>query len=184
MRLNKIISVLAALSVMLTCVSVSAANVTSETDNEAASMAVSLLEELKVIYEQSEFAYSSSITRADFAVYAARTLGIDDKITDKATRYYVDTAQYDYAAYSVNTLVEKGILSVDDERLFRPSEAITFDEAVKIVVCMTGYRPVAEARGGYPGGYISTAASLKLTQGLSRGGVFSLNDAAIFYTTP
>lgn len=179
MRLNKIISVLAALSVMLTCVSVSAANVTSETDNEAASMAVSLLEELKVIYEQSEFAYSSSITRADFAVYAARTLGIDDKITDKATRYYVDTAQYDYAAYSVNTLVEKGILSVDDERLFRPSEAITFDEAVKIVVCMTGYRPVAEARGGYPGGYISTAASLKLTQGLSRGGVFSLNDAAI-----
>lgn len=179
MRFNKIISVLAALSVMLTCVSVSAANATSETDNEAASMAVSLLEELEVIYEQSEFAYSSSITRADFAVYAARTLGIDDKITDKATRYYVDTAQYDYAAYSVNTLVEKGILSVDDERLFRPSEAITFDEAVKIVVCMTGYRPVAEARGGYPGGYISTATSLKLIQGLSMGGVFSLNDAAI-----
>lgn len=179
MRLNKIISVLAALSIMLTCVSVSAANVTSETDNEAASMAVSLLEELKVIYEQSEFAYSSSITRADFAVYAARTLGIDDKITDKATRYYVDTAQYDYAAYSVNTLVEKGILSVDDERLFRPSDAITLDEAIKIVVCMTGYRPVAEARGGYPGGYISTATSLKLTQGLSRGGAFSLNDAAI-----
>lgn len=179
MRLNKIISVLAAISIALTCVCVSAADNTVSADSETASIAVSLLEELKVIYEQNEFAYDSSITRADFAVYAARVLGIDDKQTDKATRYYIDMAQYDYAAYSVNTLVDRGILSVDDERLFRPSDAITLDEAVKIVVCMTGYRPVAEARGGYPGGYISTATSLKLLQGLSRGGVFSLNDAAI-----
>ena len=179
MRLNKIISVLAAISIALTCVCVSAADNTVSTDSETASIAVSLLEELKVIYEQNEFAYDSSITRADFAVYAARVLGIDDKQTDKATRYYIDMAQYDYAAYSVNTLVDRGILSVDDERLFCPSDAITLDEAVKIVVCMTGYRPVAEARGGYPGGYISTATSLKLLQGLSRGGVFSLNDAAI-----
>lgn len=179
MRFNKIISVLAAISIALTCVCVSAADNTVSTDSETASIAVSLLEELKVIYEQNEFAYDSSITRADFAVYAARVLGIDDKQTDKAIRYYIDMAQYDYAAYSVNTLVDRGILSVDDERLFRPSDAITLDEAIKIVVCMTGYRPVAEARGGYPGGYISTATSLKLIQGLSRGGAFSLNDAAI-----
>ena len=53
MRFNKIISVLAAISIALTCVCVSAADNTVSTDSETASIAVSLLEELKVIYEQN-----------------------------------------------------------------------------------------------------------------------------------
>ena len=143
--------------------------------------AVNLLEMLQVIFEKNDFEYESAVSRADFAVYAARVLGIDDTVSDTETRYYIDMATYDYAAYSVNTLVERGILSVGEDKLFRPSDAVTYEEAVKMVICMLGYKPAAEARGGYPAGYLRVASQLDLDYG-NNDQIFSLNEAAVLFS--
>lgn len=50
---------------------------------------------------------------------------------------------------------------------FRPDEAVTAEQAVKLVVAMLGYTPVAEANGGYPVGYIQTSAQIGLTEGFT-----------------
>lgn len=151
----------------------------TDADVQTVNNAIALLEKLQIIYPQSELTYTSSVSRADFVLYAARSMGINDKLTDKSTRYYIDMASYDYAAYCVNSFVEKGFLSVSDDRMFRPSEPITLSEAVKIAICMAQYRPMAEARGGYPAGYISAAAKLELLDGISSGDTFTFNDAAV-----
>lgn len=171
--LKRIISVILVFLMILGTVSVVSAEKTTDR-NENAAM---LLEKLKIVYGKDEEQFNSVVSRADFAVYAARALGIDDNVRDNETRYFIDMAQYDYAAYSVNTLVDRSIISVGDDRLFRPSEPVTYEEAVKIVVSMLGYRPAAEGRGGYPTGYLRVASSLDLVGG-SHTGNFSLYDAA------
>lgn len=179
--IKRVISVILIIATLFTCVCVSAEETAELSVNENA---VKLLEDLKIIYPKIEEQYHSSVTRADFAVYAARALGINDMTDPGDIRYYIDMAMYDYASYSVNCLVERGVLSVGEDRMFRPAEPITYSEAVKIVVCMLGYRPVAETKGGYPIGYNVTASRLDLLDGISENAeqLFTLNDAiAIIY---
>ena len=170
--LKKIISVILSFMIVFSVTGAMAAETSSPYEN-----AVNLLEKLNILYEKNSAVYDSAVSRADFAVYAARVLGIDDTIRDKDTRYFIDMAMYDYAAYSVNCLVERGILSVGDNRMFRPADPITYAEAVKIAVCMLGYKPAAEARGGYPSGYVTIASQLDLIDN-NQDDVFSLNDVA------
>ena len=173
---KKIISLTLIIATLFTFICVSAEEVESVSVNENATQ---LVEDLGIVYPKVEEEYFSVVTRADFALYAARALGIDDMTDPGDTRYYIDMAMYDYAAYSVNCLVERGILSVGENRMFRPADPITYDEALKIVVCMLGYNPAAKALGGFPVGYNKIASRLELTDSLSDDAKtsFVLNDA-------
>lgn len=169
----------ALLSVIMACSCVVSVSAKDKTDVDEALYSKNLLEYLKIIYPQNDFAYETAITRADFAVYAARAMGIDDSVTDRKTRYYIDMAEYDYASYAVNQMVERGILSVDDSRMFRPADVITYQEAMKVIVSSLGYNSYAELQGGYPTGYMNIAKQLKLDKNVSSDDVFTLNDAII-----
>ena len=169
----------ALLSVIMACSCLVTVSAKSKTDVDEAVYAKNLLEYLKIVYPQNDFAYEAEVTRADFAVYAARAMGIDDSLTDRETRYYIDMAEYDYASYAVNQMVEKGIFVVDSSRIFRPADAITYQEAVKVIVSVLGYGSYAEFHGGYPAGYTNVAKQLKLDKNISYGGAFTLNDAII-----
>jgi len=139
---------------------------------------IELLNWLGIVFPKGEEQYNSDVNRADFAVYLARALGIDDTTDPGDVRYFIDMPMYDYATYSVNCLVEKGILSVNEEKLFYPSRPITYQEVMKMVVCALGYKPVADAKGGYPNGYTFVANKLGISDGVSRssGHKFTLND--------
>lgn len=50
---------------------------------------------------------------------------------------------------------------------FYPDQAITMNEAIKMVVCTLGYNVAAEDAGGYPRGHIVMAAKLGLLRGVS-----------------
>lgn len=173
--IKRIFSVILAVSLALTSLCVWAEDKAAESvKNENAS---ELFEWLGIVFSKSDEQHQAEITRADFVVYTARALGIDDTIDPGETRYFVDMAMYDYASYSVNCLVEKGILSVGENKMFRPAEPITYNEAVKIAVCALGYKPVAETKGGYPNGYLFTAKQLGLLNEVSAVQKFTLNDA-------
>lgn len=176
--IKRVLSILLAVSMVFSVMYASAAEGKTAQINKNA---INLLERLGIIFPKTDEVYNAEISRADFAVYAARTLGYDDNTDPGETRYFVDMAMYDYAAYSTNCLVEKGALSVGDNRMFRPNEPITYSEAVKIAVCMLGYKPVAEIRGAYPAGYMAVAKNLELLDGISSNASekFTMNDAII-----
>lgn len=46
------------------------------------------------------------------------------------------------------------------ESLFAPDEYITYQDALKILVCALGYEDMAKQRGEYPTGYVSTAKDI------------------------
>lgn len=123
---------------------------------------------------------AEKITRADFALYTTRLLGI--KVFEKNNdRYFYDVPMNHYALNSINKLVELNIISLPNDREFRPDEIITFDEACKMLVSALGYDDIAVAEGGYPGGYLKMANRLKISGGISAGELLTENAVLMLY---
>lgn len=70
---------------------------------------------------------------------------------------------------AARALCNIGIISPSENGKFNPDDNIGYFEALKIAVCALGCRVKAEHSGGYPAGYISTAADLKITRGINTG---------------
>ena len=95
------------------------------------------------------------VKRGEMAKLIAQTL----KMTSSAAFYlpeFSDVAK-DNPNYNYIGLIEKkGIADGYGNGNFKPDENITYYEAVKMIVCMLGYKPEAEIKG-YPEGYLQTA---------------------------
>ena len=98
------------------------------------------------------------MTRGDFAAYTAKVCKLTE--TDKNV-YFSDVPRSNGNVSYINALADAGIIN-KDSKLFRPDDAITVPEAVKIVVNAIGYALVADMEGGYPGGYMSVAEDLDI----------------------
>ena len=59
-----------------------------------------------------------------------------------------------------------GIMTGDENGNFNPQNQISNEEIIKMIVCLIGYKEKAEQNGGYPTGYIMTAATCGVTKGL------------------
>ena len=60
-----------------------------------------------------------------------------------------------------------GIIDGYEDGTFKPEQDVTVQEMLKIMICLLGYEPQAEATGGYPHGYIKTASRLGLLEGIA-----------------
>lgn len=99
----------------------------------------------------SDFVPNSSkkVTRAQFAMYAARMmLSADFKLNSDTVLPFSDVAindeEYPYIAF----LYGQKIVSGDGSGFFRPDDNITADEMSKILLGVTGYLPVAQSSAG------------------------------------
>lgn len=101
------------------------------------------------------------VTRADFAVYVARILHVDEYSTENKT-YYYDVPMTHWAAPCINALVSANALTVGDDKMFRPDDNITLDEATKILGTIMGYTTYADINGGYPNGWRAVATATEL----------------------
>lgn len=113
---------------------------------------------------------AEAVTRGQFAVLAAQLLGMEPQTLHSAPHaVFDDVADSDKAYAAVSFLADKGVVG-GDGGIFCPERAITYNEAVKILVCALGYEAPAIAKGGYPGGYVSTAIRYRLIQNSFAGG--------------
>lgn len=119
---------------------------------------VGFLDVLDIMNELSDEKYSSEISRMDFAVIAAKMIGISES-ESPAEDYFYDIPNDHWGKFSINMLVERGIISVNEQRLFRPNDTITVSEAVVILVRLMNMGYDAELAGGYPRGYMNVANS-------------------------
>ena len=102
------------------------------------------------------------ISRAQFADILAKVLKLDDS----GNTYFSDVSSDYWAAGSISSLVENGIISFSALNSFEPDRTITYEEACKMLLCAAGYRSYAEAMGGFPYGYTAVAASFKFNSNI------------------
>ena len=107
-----------------------------------------------------------TIKRGEFAKIAVELYGdvYDSYANDNSAYSDVDSGADHYNAVSL--LHELGIISGYGNGSFVADNDVTVNEAVKIITSVMGYKTVAEADGGYPGGYMKAASQCELFDGV------------------
>jgi len=142
----------------------------SDTDETQYEQAVNVLSELGITdgYKDKTFRPEGDITRAEFAAMVVRLLDTS-LYTIPEEQIFSDVDDDHWAFEFVNAGFHIGYFSGYGDGIFAPEEKITFSEVVKTVVTILGYKPLAEAKGSYPTGYIMIANEKDLLDGLSLG---------------
>ncbi len=106
-----------------------------------------------------DFALDALVTRAEmaqFSVNAMNLKGIPGSV------YYTDMAGH-WAEGAANLAHDMGATPWNDTE-FQPENAVTYAEAVQIIVTLLGYAPQAEAEGSH--GYLMTGMRIGVTEGV------------------
>ena len=122
------------------------------------------LEKLKALKIMSRSIYEKSeISRLELAKTALKLLDIEPmEIPEEIT--FEDVSEDEKGV--VATVNSMGIMHGASDKEFNPDGAATVAQAMKIILTAMGYKPLAESKGGYPGGYMQVASSLGLTKGV------------------
>ncbi len=126
--------------------------------------------------DDGQFRPDATIRRSEFAKVAVTTMGLGD--VAKAANYqtkFPDVVADHWANGYINVAVEQGVVIGDDEGNFRPDDSISYAEAMTMLVRITGYEPSAEAKGGFPTGYMVVGSQ----NGISKNAVAGSNDAVV-----
>lgn len=103
------------------------------------------------------------VTRAQFIRMIVNIL-CEEVSTHKGKLPFDDVSTEDKNYNHIRTAYEYGIISGDGNGKFNPNSPIKYNEAVKIVVELLGYKEYAIIGGGYPNGYINVSNEIKLTK--------------------
>ncbi len=136
------------------------------------------------------FAPEGPVTRAQFTKTICYALSMGEiTYSDAEKSIFTDVAPEHWAANNIVTAYKQGIINGMGDGTFAPEAGVNYEQAVKMVVCALGYTEAeANAKGGYPGGYMSIASSAKILKGIkdamigkpmTRGGVAQLIDSML-----
>lgn len=134
--------------------------------------AITTLSMLSVIdgYEDGTFKPDGQITRAEFTKLIVFMLGFQNITSD--TNDFTDVADSHWAKNYIQTAYGLGIISGMGDGTFAPDAPVTYEQALKMVVCTLGYETFAQAiatpqpEGSWADGYIKQANNLEITKGV------------------
>lgn len=139
--------------------------------------AVSLLTSLGIIkgYEDGTFGPDRNVTRAEFTVMLMRAMANSGVASNDLNGIPFKDLEpvKEWAAGDIKTAYSLGIINGMDENTFAPDDQVTYEQALKMIVCAIGYEPVAlEAVGNdaskvWPEGYLAAASNTKLDNGIT-----------------
>lgn len=147
-------------------------------ENAWTAEAVELLNVLGIIQKPAngDLKLEQQMTRAEFSTLIIRLLKLTEAATDNNVSHIFEDVQEDHWAAKEIYLVSKlGLINGYGNRTFMPENTVTYNEVAKVLVCALGYQQHAEAKGGYPTGYLIVASELGM---LKRVNV-SANDGAV-----
>jgi len=107
--------------------------------------AIDVLSSLGIIkgYDDGQFKPDKEVTRAELTSLLMRLLNLSITGTTVADSGYTDVANNHWAVYDIKTASSMGIIKGFGDGNFGPEASVTFEQAVKMVVCMLGYESVA-----------------------------------------
>ena len=115
------------------------------------------------------FKPEGKITRAEFTAMLTRALKMA-QIGAVATTPFDDVADDHWASANIRVAYDMGIIAGYDAKTFGPEDNVTYEQAVKMMVCALGFGNVALSRGGYPTGYLNVAYEKKIMNKISGSG--------------
>ena len=113
------------------------------------------------------FRPNDPITRSEVTKIAVALKGLNNAAANSNQTKFPDVRDDHWAKGYINVGTSEKLVVGDDLGNFRPDDHITYAEAVTILVRATGYEPQAQAKGGYPTGYLVAGNSTGLTSGVS-----------------
>lgn len=166
-NLKKVLALVLAFSMMLSVVAFASYNdVDADADYAGA---VELLSALDIIKgdDLGNFNPDNTITRAEFAAIVCRAKGLENAAEGaKGATAFVDVAADHWAAGYINLATQNGIINGYGDGNFGPEDKVTYEQAVKMLVCALGFEPMAANKGGYPTGYLVVANQYGITKGV------------------
>lgn len=170
--------VTAAMLLVMVTTSASAASF-ADTEGENCETAVRVLAGLGIVEGKTEGAYEpdSALTRAEMATIILRTMNMAENASGKDIFTDVSSSHWSYA--NVTAAYDLGIVNGTSAATFEPDTAVTYEQAVKMVVAALGYTVQAEDAGGYPSGYLAKAAQLDILRGVKSGGNMTRGNMAV-----
>ncbi len=131
--------------------------------------------------EDGSFLPEQAVTRAEFAALIIRAANMREALGSVSGARFSDVAGH-WAENAVNLAAQLGYMNGHPDGTFAPDDIVTYEQALKVLVIITGYQVVAEDRGGYPSGYLAVASQNGITkhtavrdrQALNRGEVAQL----------
>lgn len=130
--------------------------------------AVAALVEREIITgdDRGNFNPDATITRAETAAIICRLMGVADQAQGARNQIYNDVSGH-WAEGYITKATELGIFNGDGTGMFRPNDNVTYEQIVKMLVCVCGQESEARRSGGWPNGYIAVARDLGITRGMS-----------------
>ena len=165
-NIKKVLSVILCVSLLLS-MQVFALEFKDVTSDNKNSEAIDVLSSLGIIkgYEDGVFMPEKTITRAEMTTLLMRLLNLSISGTSVLDSGYTDVANNHWAVYDIKTASTMKIINGYGGGLFGPEDSVTYEQAVKMVVCMLGYESEALNKGGWPDGYIAQALDLGILKG-------------------
>lgn len=141
-------------------------DVTAETKYQSAIITLTKMGLIQGYEENGAYSFKpdNQITRAEFTAIITRALGAGN--IDSGTSSFPD-AQDHWARGNIQVACDKGIVKGFEDGTFRPDDNVTYEQAVKMVVCTLGYEAPSLLLGGWPNGYLSQASKLGVTDSIS-----------------
>lgn len=166
-KFKKIVSVTLA-SAMLLCTNAFAAYTDVPEDSDVYS-AVETLSTLGILngYEDNTFKPDGNITRAEMCAVLCRALGFGGVSGSYYDCCFTDVPRDHWAYWYVALCKEHDIVDGMGNDIFVPDSSVTLNQAVKMILSAMGYGILAESNGGWPTGYLSTAAKYGILDGIT-----------------
>lgn len=106
----------------------------------------------------------AQVTRAQAAEIVAKLNGYKDIDIDE--NRFIDVGQDNPNAKYINYVNTLKMMEGYDDGTFRPDITMSYAQAATVFVKMTGYSVYAQAKGGYPTGYLVEAANQKILRNI------------------
>lgn len=129
--------------------------------------------------ENGNFNPDKQINRAEYTAMILRLLNMEELAQQYgAVHSFSDVDESHWAYHYLSLAKDMELVDGISATEFGVNSDVSFQDAVKILVCALGYRVVAEKKGGYPNGYMSVALDLKLLKGIGNTKIFTRASAA------
>ena len=112
----------------------------------------------------------SPVTRGEMIPILLKYLRFDVVSSTSATTPFLDISAFAPMIGGYSALYKAGYISGDENKMYRPNDYLTYNEAVTMVINAMGYNMFAVRNGGYPAGYLYTANKYGMLEGLKGQG--------------
>ncbi|MBQ4110576.1 MAG: S-layer homology domain-containing protein [Clostridia bacterium] len=179
-NLKKIAALVVVLAMALSSVAFAAFSDVDATSSYAE--AINVMSALGIIngYEDGTFGPEKTITRAEFTTMLVNAMGMDNVGT--VNTQFSDVTSNHWASGYISAGVAQGFINGYDATTFGPDDEVTYEQAVKMLICAVGYTPkfqiVKKNADGtttreldpsaYPSAYLAEANTAGVTAGVNQ----------------